>query len=81
MGTELSRSAVLKTYARWAPVYDVVSHLVYAVTPQDVVTTIVDGRVLMRERKVLTLDAGEVRAAAQRKGAEIAAALAKDKAK
>ena len=24
MGTELSRSAVLKTYARWAPVYDVV---------------------------------------------------------
>ena len=24
MATELSRNAVIKTYARWAPVYDVV---------------------------------------------------------
>jgi 5-methylthioadenosine/S-adenosylhomocysteine deaminase len=61
---------------RLTPLYDVVSHLVYAVTPQDVVTTVVDGQVLMRDRKVLTLDATRVRAAAVRRGAEIRAALA-----
>ena len=40
--------------------YDVVSHLVYAVDAQDVQTVIVDGKVLMEDRKVLTLDEQEV---------------------
>src|SRR5215472_16119692 len=30
MGTNLNRSAVIKTYARWAPVYDVVFGSVFA---------------------------------------------------
>ncbi len=38
------------------PLYDIISHLVYAVDAQDVQTVIVDGRVLMRDRKVLSLD-------------------------
>lgn len=42
------------------PLYDVISHLVYAVDAQDVQTVIVDGRILMRERKVLTLNEDEV---------------------
>ena len=42
------------------PLYDVVSHLVYAVDAQDVQTVIVDGKVLMLDRKVLTLDEDEV---------------------
>lgn len=62
--------------ARLAPLYDVVSHLVYVVGPQDVVTTIVEGKVLMRDARVLTLDEGVVRAAAQAHADRIRAALA-----
>ena len=60
---------------RLAPLHDVVSQLVYAVTPQDVVTSVVDGRVLMREGRVLTLDEKSVRVDAQRLAAKIRAAL------
>src|SRR5204862_6784802 len=42
--------------ARQAPMYDPLSHLVYVTRGDDVRTTIVNGKVLMRERKVLTLD-------------------------
>ena len=41
---------------RQTPMYDPVSHLVYAAHGDDVRTTIVNGRVLMRDRQVLTLD-------------------------
>jgi 5-methylthioadenosine/S-adenosylhomocysteine deaminase len=65
-----------KARARQTPRYDPISHLVYATRGDDVVTTIVNGRVLMRDRKLLTLDepavlrdadafAGRVRAAVQ----------------
>jgi 5-methylthioadenosine/S-adenosylhomocysteine deaminase len=40
--------------------YDPVSHLVYVARGGDVRTTIVNGRVLMRDRKVLTLNTAEV---------------------
>jgi 5-methylthioadenosine/S-adenosylhomocysteine deaminase len=36
--------------------YDAVSHLVYVMRGDDVQNTIVNGRVIMRDRKVLTLD-------------------------
>jgi Cytosine deaminase and related metal-dependent hydrolases len=42
------------------PVYDVASHLVYAASGKDVKTTIVNGKVLMEEGKVLSLDEQEV---------------------
>jgi 5-methylthioadenosine/S-adenosylhomocysteine deaminase len=38
------------------PVYNPVSHLVYAVRGSDVLHSMVAGRWLMRERKILTLD-------------------------
>jgi 5-methylthioadenosine/S-adenosylhomocysteine deaminase len=38
------------------PVYNPVSHLVYAVRGSDVVHSMVAGRWLMRERKILSLD-------------------------
>lgn len=38
------------------PVYEVESAIVYAASGSSVVTTIVDGRILMRDRKVLTVD-------------------------
>jgi 5-methylthioadenosine/S-adenosylhomocysteine deaminase len=37
-------------------VYEPVSHLVYVTRGDDVQTTIVNGKVLMRNRKMLTLD-------------------------
>jgi 5-methylthioadenosine/S-adenosylhomocysteine deaminase len=51
--------------ARQTPMYDPVSHLVYVTRGDDVRTTIVNGRVLMRDRKVLTLDSRQVLADAR----------------
>lgn len=38
------------------PVHDLAATLVYSGRSADVVTTIVDGRVLMRDRRLLTVD-------------------------
>ena len=45
---------------RQQPLFDPVSQIVYASRGDDVETTIVNGKVLMRERKVLTLDEAQV---------------------
>ena len=45
---------------RQTPMYDPISHLVYATHGDDVVTTIVNGRVLMRDGEVRTLDESQV---------------------
>ena len=42
------------------PLYSVYSHLVYAVRGSDVATVIVNGRVVVRDREVLTVDEAEV---------------------
>jgi 5-methylthioadenosine/S-adenosylhomocysteine deaminase len=42
--------------ARQTPMYDPISHLVYVSRGDDVRTTIVNGKVLMRDRRVTTLD-------------------------
>jgi 5-methylthioadenosine/S-adenosylhomocysteine deaminase len=46
--------------ARQTPMYDPLSHLVYVARGADVTMSIVNGRVLMRDRKVLTLNESEV---------------------
>jgi 5-methylthioadenosine/S-adenosylhomocysteine deaminase len=46
--------------ARQTPMYDPISHLVYVTRGDDVQTTIVNGKVLMRNRRVLTLDRAAV---------------------
>jgi 5-methylthioadenosine/S-adenosylhomocysteine deaminase len=51
---------VSMTAARQTPMYDPLSHLVYVTRGDDVKTTIVNGRILMRDRKVLTLDESRV---------------------
>jgi 5-methylthioadenosine/S-adenosylhomocysteine deaminase len=43
------------------PLYNVISHLVYAADAQDVDTVIVDGKVLMHERKMLTVNPARIR--------------------
>ena len=56
--------------ARQTPMYDAVSHLVYVTRGDDVRTTIVNGKVLMQNRQVRTLNRGEVIAQAKGAGAE-----------
>ncbi len=63
--------------ARQTPMYDAASHLVYATRGDDVRTTIVNGRVLMRDRKVLTLDERAVLADARRAADDVRAAVGK----
>jgi len=50
---------------RLAPLFDVVSHLVYMVDSSDVVTTVVAGKLLMLDAKVLTLDGNKIKHDAQ----------------
>jgi 5-methylthioadenosine/S-adenosylhomocysteine deaminase len=52
--------------ARQTPMYDPVSHLVYATRGDDVRTTIVNGKVLMKDRQVRTLNRAMVIADANR---------------
>jgi 5-methylthioadenosine/S-adenosylhomocysteine deaminase len=61
--------------ARQTPMYDAVSHIVYVTRGDDVRTTIVNGKVLMRDRKVLTLDRRQVLADARLFAEKVRAAV------
>jgi 5-methylthioadenosine/S-adenosylhomocysteine deaminase len=63
--------------ARMTPMYDPVSHLVYAARGEDVRTVMVNGRVLMRDRKMLTLDEPAVLAEARKFADTVRAAIGK----
>jgi 5-methylthioadenosine/S-adenosylhomocysteine deaminase len=52
--------------ARQTPMYNPVSHLVYVTRGDDVRNTIVNGRILMRDRQLKTLDRATVIADANR---------------
>src|SRR6266571_9263375 len=56
---------------RQTPSYDPTSHLVYVTRGDDVRTTIVNGRILMKERQVRTLDRAAVIADANRLAAKV----------
>src|SRR5882762_1514755 len=58
--------AVSVNTARQTPLYDPVSHLVYTTRGDDVQTTIVNGKVLMKDRQLRTLDRTTVIADARR---------------
>jgi 5-methylthioadenosine/S-adenosylhomocysteine deaminase len=59
-GKQADVIAVSVTGARQTPMFDPISHLVYVSRGADVRTTIVAGRVLMREGRVRTLDRDRV---------------------
>ena len=65
--------------ARQTPMYDAQSHIVYVTRGDDVRTTIVNGKILMRDRKMLTLDAPSVLADARAYAAKVRAAVASSK--
>jgi len=60
---------------RLAPLYNVISHLVYMVDSNDVVTSMVSGVLLMNDGKVLSLNGAQVKAAAEAISLDIAKAL------
>ena len=62
--------------ARQTPLYDPISHLVYATHGDDVRTVIVNGRVLMRDRKLTTLNEAAVIADAKKLADSVRAAVA-----
>ncbi|MEY3701379.1 MAG: hypothetical protein RLZZ188_1610 [Verrucomicrobiota bacterium] len=59
------------------PLHDPYSALVYAASPRDVRTTVIHGRVVMEDRRILTVDAAAVRARMRDLTDRINAALAK----
>ena len=61
--------------ARQSPMYDPVSHLVYVTRGDDVQTTIVNGKVLMRNKRVLTLDRAAVLRESKSWAAKVSAAV------
>jgi 5-methylthioadenosine/S-adenosylhomocysteine deaminase len=63
--------------ARMTPLYNPVSHLVYAARGEDVRTVMVNGRVLMRDRRMLTLDEPAVLAEARKFADAVRAAVGK----
>jgi 5-methylthioadenosine/S-adenosylhomocysteine deaminase len=61
--------------ARMTPMYNPVSHLVYAAKGADVRHVVVEGRIVMRDRAVLTLDERAVVARAAALAARVTASL------
>ncbi len=61
-----------------APIRNIVPNLVYAATGYEVKTVIVAGQVLMRDRRVLSLQEDQVRAGAQQAADEVARRVAED---
>jgi 5-methylthioadenosine/S-adenosylhomocysteine deaminase len=62
---------------RQTPMYGAVSHLVYVTRGDDVETTIVNGKVLMRDRKVLTLNEADVLAEARKAAEQVRSAVSR----
>jgi 5-methylthioadenosine/S-adenosylhomocysteine deaminase len=60
------------------PTYDVISHLVYVSDEQDVTSVVVDGKILMNDREMLTIDTGRVRREAAALAARIQESLYSD---
>ncbi len=74
-GKRADLAIVSTASARMTPLYDPVSHLVYAAHGGDVRTVIVNGRVLMRDRKMLTLDETAVLAEARKLATAVRSAV------
>lgn len=71
---------LLRTDAPHAvPMYDVVSQVAYALKASDVETVIVNGRTLMQDRRILTLNAPEILAKAREYAEKVKRSLAPEK--
>jgi len=59
----------------FVPTYNVISHLVYVADEQDVTSVVVDGKVLMKDKEILTIDTERVKREATELAARIQKAL------
>jgi 5-methylthioadenosine/S-adenosylhomocysteine deaminase len=75
VGKRADLIAVSMSAARQTPMYDPISHLVYVTRGDDVRTTIVNGKVLMKNRELRTLDRDAVIADANRLSQKVRAAV------
>jgi 5-methylthioadenosine/S-adenosylhomocysteine deaminase len=57
------------------PMYDIYAQLAYALKGTDVKTVVIGGQVVMRDKKLLTLNELEILAKAREYGAKVAASL------
>ena len=62
----------------FVPTYDVISHLVYVADEQDVSSVVVDGKLLMKNGEMLTIDTERVTREATALAARIQDALYND---
>lgn len=62
---------ILERGPNMSPEHDLVANLVYAAGPQNVSDVIIDGKIVMRERRILTMDEREVMAQAEGLAEEI----------
>jgi 5-methylthioadenosine/S-adenosylhomocysteine deaminase len=53
------------------PTYDVISHLVYVADEQDVISVVVDGKILMQDRQMLSIDTARLKQEATELAARI----------
>jgi cytosine/adenosine deaminase-related metal-dependent hydrolase len=67
--------AVRTGQARQTPMYDPISHLVYTTRGDDVVLTMVNGQILMRDGVVRTLNEAEVLQQARAAAAQVRKAV------
>jgi 5-methylthioadenosine/S-adenosylhomocysteine deaminase len=63
----------------FTPLYDVISHLVYVADEQDVVSVVVDGKVVMMDRDIPSIDEAKLKAEAAALAAKIRAAVLEKK--
>jgi 5-methylthioadenosine/S-adenosylhomocysteine deaminase len=57
------------------PMYDVYAQIAYALKGSDVETVVIGGRVVMRDRKLLTLDEGSILEKARQFGESVKTSL------
>ena len=58
---------------QWQPMRDPIANLIYSANGESVQTVIIDGKIVMRDRRLLTIDADDVRAEVRRAAQEVAA--------
>ncbi|NDG25809.1 MAG: amidohydrolase, partial [Proteobacteria bacterium] len=77
MGKEADIIAVSLKGPHCFPLYDPYSHLVYSATGADVLHTLVGGKILMKNRKMMLCDENDILNRAQKWGLKIARLNAK----
>lgn len=69
---KLADIVLLDRGVNMVPEHDIIANLVYAAGPQNVRDVIINGKIIMRDRKILTLDEERIKEDAERASKEVA---------